>query len=122
MVLPTGKLICISTHAEFIRSFMSNMPTSREMITCFRCGENGHYRSECFNYKTRFCWHFANDICKDPNCSFAHSEEELRTPWLPRCIRIVKRDGILITLGCRGFHTYKYCPYKNRSLECTNAE
>ena len=112
-MLPVGKNIYIVTSADNIRSFMANTPTTRFQITCFRCGEQGHYKSECFHWKTRLCWHNEHSICRDANCSFAHGEREIRTPWMPRCVRIVKKDGALVCLGCRGYgHTYKYCPHK----------
>ena len=113
VILPKGKNIYILTHAESIRNFMANTPTARLQITCFRCGEQGHYKSECFHWKTRLCWHFANSACNDINCAFAHGEEEIRRPWMPRCVRIIKKDGNLICLGCKeSGHTYKYCPLK----------
>jgi len=111
-MLPTGIDRCIESSADKIKKFMENGPTVRSQITCFRCGEQGHYKSECFHWKTRTCWHFTNSVCKDPNCSFAHGPSELRTPWLSRCIRILKKDGKLHVVGCRELgHTYKNCPY-----------
>ena len=116
--LPVGKEICIIAKAEQIREFMANTPTLRAQITCFRCGEQGHYKSECFHWKTRQCWHFANSCCRDVNCSFAHGSSELRTPWMPRCVRVIKRDGHLVSLGCREYgHTYKHCPNKCDQIE-----
>jgi hypothetical protein len=113
MNLPSGKQISISVESDAIRNFVVNTPTTRWQITCFRCGEQGHYKSECFHWRTRLCWHFANATCCDPNCSFAHGAEEMRTPWMPRCVRIVKRDGALTCLGCKMYgHTYKHCPLR----------
>lgn len=114
ILLPTGKSLCITTRAENIRDFMATIPTSRSQITCFRCGEQGHYKSECFHWKTRMCWHYLNSTCKDPNCSFAHGQIQLRTPWLPRCVRIIKKDGQLCMLGCKAYgHTFRCCPLKS---------
>ena len=101
----------IYTTSQDVKSYLVSGPACRAQITCFRCGEQGHYKSECFHWKTRECWHFMNQTCRDSNCSFAHGSSEVRTPWMPRCIRIVKRDGQLHCLGCKKFgHTYKYCP------------
>lgn len=89
------------------------VPTSRSHITCFRCGESGHYKSECFHWRTRLCFHHMKGVCDDPFCSFAHGNSQLRSPWMPRCVRVVKHNGHLISLGCKRFgHTFKYCPYR----------
>ena len=110
MILPTQINISITTTAQNVQNFLVNY-SSRTQITCFRCGEQGHYKSECFNWKTRLCWHHMNTTCMDPNCAFAHGAEEERSPWLPRCVRIVKRDGQLTVIGCKQYgHTFKSCP------------
>lgn len=116
ILLPKGIHVSIKASSESIKEFMSNIPTTRNQITCFRCGEQGHYKSECFHWKTRICWHYTNSFCKDLHCSFAHGQNELRTPWLPRCVRIIKKDGQLICLGCKEFgHTFKYCKYNQNN-------
>ena len=110
--LPKGIHIGIIASAIDVQKYMATNTTPRTHITCFRCGEQGHYKSECFNWKTRLCWHFVNtNTCKEISCSFAHGENELRTPWLARCVRVIKKDGNLICLGCKEYgHTFKYCP------------
>jgi hypothetical protein len=109
-ILPTGLSCSIETNAQCIKQFMANIPTNRTQITCYRCGEQGHYKSECFHWKTRLCWHYTHSICKDNNCSFAHGLQQLRTPWLPRCVRVIKRNGQLECVGCFQYgHTYKFC-------------
>ena len=107
-MLPTGIHIDFRVHASDIRTFMLSPATAREIITCFRCGEQGHYKSECFGWKTRMC---VRAHCDEPSCGFAHSAQELRTPWRQRCIRIVRREGCLVAVGCMTYgHTFKNCP------------
>ena len=112
VVLPTNVNIAISLHAETMSSYLASAPPARPQITCFRCGEQGHYKSECFHWKTRLCWHDQHGAqCSDSNCAFAHGISELREPWLPRCIRVIKKEGQLVSLGCRAYgHTFKQCP------------
>ena len=80
LMLPTGVTIGFEVSAESIRSFISRKGCQRSCITCYRCGETGHYRSECSNWKTRLCWHHMHGACNEPNCPFAHGGAELRTP------------------------------------------
>ena len=114
IVIPNGKVICVNAKADAIKEYLNANSVNRSQITCFRCGEQGHYKSECFHWQTRLCWHFSNTYCKDANCSFAHGKQQLRTPWMSRCVRLIRRDSQLITLGCKEYgHTYKNCPYLN---------
>ena len=86
----------------------------RTDITCFRCGEKGHKKGECRTYRTKMCRQPTN--CSDPHCPFAHTHLQLRTPWIARCIRIVRKDGQLMHIGCgRTGHTYRECPYDSSS-------
>lgn len=87
----------------------TNEDRSRANITCFRCGENGHFRAECHVYRVQMCEKL---LCKNVNCCFAHSAAELRTPWKPKCVRVVKVGGVVQKLGCgQTGHTYRNCPY-----------
>ena len=56
---------------------------NREIVKCFRCGGIGHFRSECYLWKTRMCVHWRQGCCRDANCSFAHGTSELRSQKLP---------------------------------------
>ena len=85
-------------------------------MICFRCGEIGHVRYQCMAYKVRLCWHFERGHCNDSKCLFAHGEHELRTPWRLRCVRVVKQNGKLVSIGCNSdAHTFRKCPL-NRDL------
>ena len=82
----------------------------RQFLTCFRCGQPHHYKSECHNFRTRMCNAWMNEQCNELYCSFAHGEAELRTPWIPMCIRIARVDGRIRRFGCgmQG-HTFRQC-------------
>ena len=115
--LPVGKVLHITVSASSIKNLTSlnnNSNIQRDLITCFRCGEQGHWKSECMLYKTRLCWHNKLGRCTDNDCPFAHFEKELRTPWKPKCVRVIKKDGNLTTLGCGSFnHTFRQCPFNS---------
>lgn len=86
---------------------------SPRCITCFRCGEFGHYRSECHNFKTQLCARHSVGECAlaAAVCPFAHGTEELRKPWLPKCVRVIKSFGRVDVLGCGEVgHTFRSCP------------
>ena len=84
---------------------------ARADITCFRCGETGHKKQECRTWKTKICRH---QNCTDATtCAFAHNEDELRTPWIARCIRVIRQGDKLVKIGCqRSGHTFRDCPYR----------
>jgi hypothetical protein len=112
--LPIGKDVHIIISALSIKNYISQPVIQRDCITCFRCAEHGHWKSECMLYKTRLCWHKRVGKCIDMDCPFAHDNEELRTPWKPKCIRVIKRDGKLVKLGCGSLqHTYRQCHLNN---------
>jgi hypothetical protein len=80
----------------------------RSGMVCFRCGEYGHVRYQCMTHKVRMC---KIPVCNVPNCRFAHSEAELRTPWEQKCVRVVKQNGTFVTVGCHSrTHTFRRCP------------
>ena len=97
--------------SDSLHETISSFP--RMEITCFRCGERGHKKGECRTYRTKMCRHPKD--CKDPNCSFAHSAAQLRTPWVARCIRVIRVDGQLRRIGCgETGHTFRECPHGAR--------
>ena len=104
-----GREIHVMAEATAVARFAD---MDRSNMICYRCGEVGHVRYQCLTYKVRLCWH--NDSpsgCKDPNCTFAHGIQELRTPWMQRCVRVVKQNGRLISVGCLSTdHTFRKCP------------
>ncbi len=100
--------------SETMRKFGTKQLTQRGNITCFRCGEQGHYRIECLSWRTKMCLHYVRPSgCREgDNCSYAHSEAELRFPWQAKCVRVIKRHGQIFTLGCHSnSHTFKLCPH-----------
>ena len=83
----------------------------RQYLTCFRCGDAFHYKSECGSYRTRICTQWEKGVCEDAFCPFAHGVAFLRTPWVPKCVRIIKENGKIKRLGCGNIgHTYRSCP------------
>jgi len=44
---PEAKTICIDVSHKLIHEIVLNTNMKRAFITCYRCGEQGHYRSEC---------------------------------------------------------------------------
>ena len=98
-------------YASDVRAF-SSLQSDRSDITCFRCGENGHRKSECMQWRTRLCWHFKHARCWKENCPFAHGPEELRAPWHLKCIRIVKVGNAFHDIGCGSLtHSFRNCPH-----------
>lgn len=97
-----------SVSSRDINSFANH---GRPKLICFRCGEPGHMRAQCLTFKVRLCRHHRVGSCTDPYCLYAHGEEELRTPWKVRCVRVVKQNGRLICIGCNSTtHTFRQCP------------
>lgn len=90
---------------------------STDKATCFRCGEKGHLREMCFQFRTEMCPN--GSACHVRNCTNAHSESELRQPHIEKCVRVVKdkNSGIIYKLGClQHGHTFRACPSKTCSL------
>lgn len=106
--MQTGRQVHVITTTKAISSFVD---TDRTGMICFRCGQRGHARFQCLTYKVRLCWHHQQGECNDPDCTFAHGAQELRTPWKPRCVRVVKQGGRLVCIGCNSEeHTFRKCP------------
>lgn len=87
---------------------------ARHSITCFRCGEYGHFRSECLTHKTRLCALYEIGECTADaaSCGFAHGEDDVRRPWQLKCVRVVRVASRVSVLGCGQIgHTYRMCPF-----------
>jgi len=111
-IFPVGKVVHVTVSASSIKMFSSTPNVSRESVTCFRCAEQGHWKYECMLYKTRLCWHNKFNRCTETDCPFAHNEHEMRYPWKPKCVRVIKKEGKLIKLGCGSTdHTFRLCPH-----------
>jgi len=107
---PTAIVIDATVAASDVRAFCT-ASVDRNEITCFRCGETGHRKNECLQWKTRLCWHHANMRCFKESCPFAHGEHDLRTPWVLRCIRIIKHGSTFRDVGCGSTaHSFRNCP------------
>ena len=112
---PKGRDVHVVTTSHTISTFLEG---DRSRQICFRCGQQGHVRYQCLTYKVRLCWHHANGECTDSTCTFAHGPEESRTPWKPRCVRVVKHGGQLICIGCGSTqHTFKRCMNARNLME-----
>ena len=82
-------------------------------MICFRCGQSGHVRFQCLQYKVKRCTQYDRGECNDKHCTFAHGMHELRTPWKSKCIRVVKKEGKLVCIGCNSTeHTFRKCPMR----------
>ena len=95
-------------HVVKHRSTDTDEMLSRRDITCFRCGQKGHKKQECRTWKTKRC---TNHSCKlGINCGFAHAGEILRTPWIPKCVRVIRENGQMRVIGCGEIGlTYREC-------------
>ncbi len=106
----------IVTTAKAISDYID---AEREAVICFRCGESGHVRANCLTHKVRPCWMHLRGGCTDPHCSFAHGDEELRTPWKARCVRVVRHGNQFISIGCNStLHTFRRCPMYKDMVYC----
>lgn len=104
-----GREVHVTATTHAISAYMDGDRTGQ---ICFRCGERGHVRYQCLTYKVRLCWHYERGECTEPHCTFAHGSEELRQPWKPRCVRVIKQGGQLISIGCNSEeHTFRKCPH-----------
>ena len=98
----------VVTTSRVISNFLRR---ENNTIICFRCGEQGHVRSQCLTYKIHMCNFHRMGRCNDPFCTFAHDASELRQPWRPRCVRVVKQGGEFVCIGCNSTeHTFRKCP------------
>ena len=106
-----GRDVHVLTTSHAISVFMGG---DKKNLICFRCGETGHVRFQCLQFKVRLCSHYDSGECSDSNCTFAHGVGELRTPWKARCVRVVKQAGKLVCIGCNSTeHTFRKCPFQN---------
>ena len=108
-----GREVHVVATSAAISQFVDS---DRATIVC-RCGQVGHLRYQCLSAKVRLCWHHQNGRCDDAGCTYAHGEAELRTPWKPRCVRVVKHGGELVCIGCNSTeHTFRRCPLHQNLL------
>ena len=105
--IPSRQTVTINISAD------SSTRGNRESLTCYKCGGLHHFKSECSTWRTRLCTKWKSGSCNDPFCAFAHGESELRQPWLPMCVRVIRSDdGLIQTQGCRAFgHSIHRCPF-----------
>lgn len=102
-LLPRAVTVHVQLQPELAR------PPRRSGVTCYRCGETGHYRVHCKTFRTTLCPDGA--LCTKADCSMAHHASELRRPFLFKCVRVYRENGVVRVLGCGRYgHTYMNCP------------
>lgn len=124
--VPTTSVPAASHHPYYQPQVQQSMPPGQPEAAalavdddsqqlCFRCAETGHIAAQCMFHKTRLCRYFMQGWCaRVGTCQYAHGEHEMRTPWVKRCVKVVRSEedgGAPKILGCRSTgHTYRECP------------
>ena len=74
---------------------------------CLRCGGLWHTRETCKKFKVQFCRYqmVGDGECmfrfQSQMCPYAHDVSEIRNPYLPVCVRIIRtKKGEIFDLGC----------------------
>lgn len=85
----------------------------RAELLCYRCGGLHHTKAECSSWRTRICSRWREGRCYESFCSFAHGEDQVRTPWRTFCTKLARgENGRLVSLGCGEYgHVYSRCPH-----------
>ena len=104
-----------SVLATDVHLFSAPPVVDRSALICYRCGEPGHVKGECMSWRIRLCSHFAGGYCRRSECPYAHGEQELRTPWALKCVRILRVAKGFVDFGCgSSTHSFRHCPHTRK--------
>ena len=80
---PTENSMIIQLDTDKLANFFKKNKSTAIFDMCGYCGDKGHSTELHGVFRTKMCSHFQQGGCKFPHdCSFAHSDHELRIPWV----------------------------------------
>jgi hypothetical protein len=79
---PSENSLVIHLNTDQLACFFKKHKSSAPFDKCGFCGDTDHSTEQHGVFRTKMCSHFKNNCCKFlDDCSFAHSESQVRRPW-----------------------------------------